>query len=107
MTEPRAYTPEEVRQKFLDHLYHLTNYWPEHAIDKKDACRSMVFSILCILDGVTMDLPMMNLSLHPHEDDKEFLKGEGENWFEPGQIINEISMHDEWSAFIKAKSTPQ
>lgn len=58
-------------------------------------CEGVAFSILNILDGTTMSLPAFNLTLSPHPDDKEFLQGEGENWYEDGTVINDdVMLHE-------------
>ena len=97
MAEPRAYTADEVRQQLLDHMRAISRYWakqPDQTVAEK--CDGLCFSILNIFDGTSMGLPAMDISLSPHEDDKEFNRSEGDNWYEPGQVINDCMMHEEW-----------
>lgn len=101
---PRAYTAEEVRDMLLEHFRHLAKYWAELPdVDKAtgttktvlDRCDGVVFSILAALDGSGMALPAIDLKLAPHPDDKEFLRGEGSNWFEPGMEIS-FALHEHY-----------
>lgn len=99
--EPRAYTAEEATEKFLDHIRMLVDYWdglPERdAQTRKDRLSGIAFSILTLLDGDTMVLPGCKISLAPHADDKEFLRGQGENWFEPGTELT-WPLHEQFYA---------
>lgn len=99
---PRAYTPEEVREQFFQGLRANADYWANVGVNKQDACYGLVFSILNMFDGTSMNLPAMDIVMAPHPDDKAFHQGEGENWYEPGQVINDCSMHDEWSEVNQA-----
>lgn len=84
MAEPRAYTAEEATEMFLDRIRGLVDYWD--GVDKqttKEKLSGLAFSILTLLDGDTMTLPACYVTLQPHPDDQEFLKGQGDNWFEP------------------------
>ena len=99
MTEvSRAYTEEEVRQKFLDKLHQLSKYWATLETERsiQERCDGLVFSILNVFDGTTVDLPAMDISLSPHPDDKNFHKEEGTNWFKPKMVINDCMLHDLW-----------
>lgn len=93
--KPRAKTAEEVQQEFLNHLHSLVRYWselPDQTVEQK--CDGLAFSILNIFDGTTVGLPAMDIVLAPHPDDKAFNKGEGNNWYEPGMIINDCMLHE-------------
>jgi len=96
VTTPRAKTKEEVREEFLAYIHVLADYWSK--LPNKTAqerCDGMAFSILNIFDGTTTPLPAMNISLFPHPDDGEYLRRRGQNWFEPGMIINDdVMLHD-------------
>jgi hypothetical protein len=92
MAEPREYTVEEVRKQFLEHIWHLTDYWnkAERAGDQKDRLEGLAFSILSTLDGssvaipgfiVAPDAPKFILAPIAHETDKEYNKEQGENWY--------------------------
>ena len=94
---PRAKTAEEVRAEFLDHLHSVADYWSMlRSDDAKAACDGLVFSILNVFDGTSAALPAMDIVLRPHGDDKDFCIKENEDWYEPGMVINECHMHDEW-----------
>ena len=87
--QPRAFTKEEMREKVLAHARHLAHYWAntdENSVLGK--CEGVAFSMLCMIDGVS-GLPAMDLSMQPHEDDKQYNIGLGENWVEPGMVIND------------------
>ncbi len=88
MTEPgpRAYTAEEMRTMFLNHIRYLVYTHP-------DDPGLVAFSILCLIDGVAF-LPAFDLVARPHPDDQAFDRSRGENWVEPGQIINDCHLHD-------------
>lgn len=92
---PRAWTAEEARKLFLDRIRGDAQYWAElPGKTAQERCDGLAFSILCIFDGVTMALPAMDIQLSPHEDDMEFHKKNGENWFEPDMLINDCHLHD-------------
>ncbi len=101
--EPRAYTAEEATEMFLDHIRAMVDYWdtagntPGHT--QKERLSGLAFSILTLLDGDTTTLPACYVRLEPHESDKEFLQGQGENWFEPGTDL-EWPLHER---FYKAE----
>lgn len=87
MTEPREYTPEEVRSLFLDHVRDLIDYCDRANPSKREALEVLAHSILCAIDGGSLDLPSFELKPSPHPDDKEFCVSEGENWFPDGVDI--------------------
>ena len=98
--EPRAYTAEEVRDMMLNHIHTMVDYWAgveamrgDRPLTVKDRVEGVAFSILVMLDGHSMTLPSVTLKLDPHPDDKEFMRSEGENWFEPGMEITDV-LHD-------------
>lgn len=94
----KAYTKEEVREKFLTNLRELAKYWANvqgRSIEEK--CDGLAFSILNIFDGTTMGLPAMNITLCPHPDDQEYLKSKNKNWYEPEMCINDdVMLHDHY-----------
>ena len=84
MTEPRAYTSEEATKMFIDHVRTMVMYWNNlpgldmaTGIERTqlDRLDGLAFSILTLLDGDSMALPMCRVLVDPHP--------EGENWFEP------------------------
>ncbi len=87
---PRELTADEVRDRFLDHARAMVRFWSDPDLrqnpleDRTDIERRVsgaVFSILVALDGALGDLPGFIVAPRPHPDDREFLRGEGENWF--------------------------
>jgi hypothetical protein len=79
--EPRAFTPEEVRTKLLDHIHALVRYWNNVDRDTEGKLSGLAFSILSALDGCSMDLPAFLVTPQPHPDDKKYRQGEGRNWY--------------------------
>lgn len=99
MTEPRAYTADEIRDQLLEHIRQTAVYWAklpdvDQATGKpltvKDRCEGVAFSILAALDGTAMTLPAFDLMVMPHESDKSFHIENGENWIEPGTVISDM-----------------
>lgn len=113
-TEPRAYTAEEERKRFLDHICGMISYWNSEGnsnvpkeYDSRQRMEGLVHSILVMLDGGSGDMPAFDISPSPHPDDKEYLKKNGENWYEPGEIINNCQLHDEYNAMGRRASHEQ
>jgi hypothetical protein len=106
MTEPRAFTVEEARAAFLEQVRMRASFWAHLPNTTQEAaCDGVVFSILNILDG-SSSLPAMDIVLRPHPDDKEFLKDSGENWHEPGTVINgDVMLHEVY--YRRRASGPQ
>jgi len=86
MSEPREYTPEEVRTMFLDYIRGLVKYWAreDRVPDVKEKLEGLAFSILVTLDGESGGLPCFDVVPCPHESDKEYHRDNGENWFPSG-----------------------
>lgn len=95
--KPKAYTPEEVREMFLDQLRATKKYWLNESRVKTESERmdGLVFSILVMLDGGTMDLPAFDLIPSPHEGDKDYLTSQGEKYFSK-EVINDCQLHELW-----------
>lgn len=92
---PRAYTPEEVRAKLLGYTREIARYWANLPNKTpQERCDGLAFSILNIFDGIVDELPAMNITLSPHPDDQEYHRGNGENWYEPGQVVNDCMLHE-------------
>lgn len=96
--KPRAYTAEEARGRVLDHIRALRDYWANETrvASEKDRLDGLCFSILVMFDGCAGGLPAMDIHLAPHPSDANYQRRQGENWFEPGMMINDCQMHDEW-----------
>lgn len=94
---PRARTAEELRDDFMDACRNLADYWAGDAVAGQ-SCRERIqgalHSWLCILDGVSGDMPGFDLVAQPHPADKEFHISEGEDWTEPGTVISDTMLHE-------------
>lgn len=94
---PRAHTPEEVRAQLLSQVRGMAKFWAElPGKTSQERCDGLAFSLLNIFDGTHTGLPAMDISLAPHPDDKAYCQRTGENWFEPGQVINDCYLHEEY-----------
>lgn len=91
MSNPK--TEQEVLKDFLTKLHVLSEYWAKQEGTKQDVCDGLVFSILNIFDGTSIDFPAMDIVLRPHPDDKEYHKSCGEDWFKDGMVINDCELH--------------
>ena len=98
MPEPRAYTAEEVRDHFLEYMRDMALFWAA-VEDKtiKEKLDGLCVSILNIFDGTT-NLPSFDIRVFPHEDDKAYAIENGENWYEPGTLVNSATemLHDQY-----------
>jgi hypothetical protein len=95
--KPKAYTPEEVREMFLDQLRATKEYWLNETRVETESERmdGLVFSILNIIDGSTCNLPAFDLIPSPHESDKDYLTSIGEKHFTK-EVINNCQLHEHW-----------
>jgi hypothetical protein len=84
MSEPRAYTPEEQRQMFLDHLKGIARYWASPNLPARETLlerlEGFAFSVCTMLDGCT-DLPAFDVIPAPHPSDEAYAREQGENWW--------------------------
>lgn len=80
--EPRAYTTEEVREHFLNHVRNMVDYWDRHVEREttRERLSGLAFSLLVLLDGGT-HLPGFVVAPAPHRDDREFHISEGKNYY--------------------------
>jgi hypothetical protein len=93
----RAKTADEVREEFLATCRELADYWAgnlagEHTCHER--LTGFLHSMLCIFDGVSGDLPAFDIQVSPHPDDAEFRRSQGEDWYEPGMVINDYMLHE-------------
>lgn len=93
---PRAYTPDEIRDMLLKQFWGMARYWAGldgSNVDPNstplDRTSGFLHSMLATLDGSTLNLPAFNLVAAPHPEDPEYLRSQGENWFEPGTVIDD------------------
>lgn len=87
----RAITKEEARETFLEQIKTIVDYWSELEQPKsvKDRCDGVAFSILAMIDGCSVGIPALDISISPHPDDKQYHIDNGENWYEDGMVIND------------------
>lgn len=93
---PRPHTVGEMRMMFLDHVRHLVDYWaaPErglhmgqyHSIHNR--CSGLAHSFLSMLGGCSMATPGMGIVPAPHEEDEEYCRSSGQNWWTAEDINN-------------------
>jgi hypothetical protein len=95
MADPVAYTAEELREGFLEHIRNLVGYWEREsrAPTPREKLEGLAFSMLNIFDGTTA-LPAFDIVAAPHPDDKQYHIDNDENWIEPGTIINDCMLHE-------------
>lgn len=94
MSEPRAWTAEEAREKFINHLKCIARYWanlPDQT--PLERTEGMLFSVLVTLDGGSGGMPAFDLIPCPHPEDKEFCISEGENYYDR-IVINDCQLHE-------------
>lgn len=89
MSDPRPYTPEEMRNEFIKIVQTIVNYWAYKACCENDLakCRGVAFSILSLLDGNNVYFPGTEITIRPHPQDAEYNKKMGNNWVEDGTIL--------------------
>lgn len=92
----RAYTAEEVRSQLLKGFQEIAEYWSRQEGTDLNKCEGVVFSILNVIDGTSSALPVaLNLQLAPHPSDAAYHIQEGEDYYEPGMVINEdVMLHE-------------
>lgn len=94
----KAYTKEEVREMFLNHLHGLVDYWDKvDTRNSREKMEGLMHSILVTFDGESIEFPALDIVLRPHPDDKDYNIGHLEQWFEDGMCINDdVHLHDLW-----------
>lgn len=99
--EARAWTAEEMKERFLRLLLATADEWARYpSKTPQERCEGLAVSMLATFDGEG-DLPAVDLVLRPHENDKEYHQGLEENWIEDGTVINaNDSLHEEWDDFV-------
>lgn len=106
MTEPREYTPEEIRDQFLNHMRHLVDYWSGEDVgtrSTKDRLDGLAFSFLSMIDGCSMAMPGFRIFPTCHPTDPDYLREHDENWYpvndDSGDMRGEITtgyLHEIW-----------
>lgn len=79
----RAYTEEEIREDFLEHIRGLVDYWENESRAKtsKEKLDGLAFSILSMLDGCSGDMPAFEVKAIGTEEDIEYFKSLDENYY--------------------------
>lgn len=95
MSEPRSITLEEARDIFLDSIRGIVSYWYRVGGGTENIASGIAFSILVLIDGESPDFPAIDLVLRPHPDDEEYLRDQGENWYQDGMVLNsDVMLHE-------------
>jgi hypothetical protein len=95
-THARELTADEIRDRFLKHLWDSIRYWagedgsnvPAH-YTSRERLEGLTHSILATLDGCTLAVPSFIVAPHPHPEDKAFHQERGEDWFPENHQIEE------------------
>ncbi len=107
----REYTPEEVRNALLDHVWSMIDYWRHqaNATTEQERMEGLAFSILTMLDGESSELPKFIVAPDPHPDDRPFLIAQGEDYFPENshlKVASDLggSLHDNFHSrrFVRA-----
>jgi hypothetical protein len=79
----RAYTQDEVRDKFLTHVAHLVEFWSnlQNGMPYRTRLEGLAHSILASLDGSAAALPGFVVAPAPHPTDCTYCMEQGENWY--------------------------
>jgi len=98
MAKPREMTLEECRKKFLEHLDGIAKYCAEesHVPTVLDKIHLAIFSVLVAIDGES-GMPPFELRPMPHEDDREFCRKNGENWWPSKVDISDGELDSRWA----------
>jgi hypothetical protein len=79
----RAYTPDEVQEKFLRQVWRYISYWERESRAETSQAKmeGLAHSILSMIDGSNIGLPAWILAPLPHADDKAYNQANGEKYF--------------------------
>lgn len=84
---------------FIDECLGVAEYWGVQGDTKKEAADGAVFSMLNLLDGCKPNMPLMDVVLRPHPEDKAYHISKGEDYYVDGQVVNaEVMLHEEYCA---------
>ncbi len=109
MGKPQPYTRTEIRDKVLNHIAGICDYWRE-CKTASDRLEGLAFSILAMLDGSTTALPGFYVITAPHPDDKQFHLQHGERYFpEPPDGLDKFDiafepLHEHWHRIIEERA---
>lgn len=104
---PRAWTEEEVRVRFLEHVWRLIRWWGGHdgsnvedqSTDER--LEGLAFSLLAVIDGSAMMLPGFSLTPVTDESDEQYMKDNGANWY-PSDVDVAGSLHELFHSYKPA-----
>ena len=93
-TTPREYTPEEIRTKFINHIWTMINYWENESTtpNTKDKLEGLAHSMLAMLDGAQIGLPAFYVIPMAHPSDKDFHIKNGENYYPYIELNSKFDM---------------
>ena len=97
MENSREYTTDEIREKFMDHVRELINYWDN--VDRetsKEKIEGFAHSLLATIDGSSMDLPGFVLAPSSHHTDKQYHIDNDDNYYPENESDSDIagSLHE-------------
>lgn len=102
---PRPHTAAEVRQKIIEHVSGMVDYW--HCAENKselEKLEGLAFSFFTMLDGMTTALPAFELYPAPHPSDQEDAVERGENWYDSDvEVTDNTMLHDAWSDYRRRR----
>ena len=78
----RETTKDEARKEFLNAVKDIADCWVHSegtTVDEK--CNGVAFSILVLLDGCNVNVPVFSVIPVPHSSDKEYSIQKGENYY--------------------------
>lgn len=99
MREPRPYTHEECREMVLQQLKSMMLYClgETRRATTRGKLDLLVFSILAMIDGSDIELPAFRLVPHPHEQDANYHRDNGENWWPDDFDLSDGELHSRWA----------
>lgn len=79
---PEQYTLEECRQRFLEHVWHMIDFWDKEGRgDTHHKLEGLAFSILAAIDGSACAVPGFVLAPAPHPLDKLYNIKHGQKYY--------------------------
>ena len=100
----KAYTDDQIQEQFLTYIHSLVEYWENEKSEPttKGKLEGLAFSILSLIDGNTV-LPSFELKSISSEEDIEYYKKQGEDYFPliSGDIAG--SLHERFYEIKKTK----
>ncbi len=95
----RAWTPEELRQSFLEYCDQMCRMWErDKDSTPEQKVRGVVHSILTGIDGMTDSLPPITMTADIDPVAKQDAIDGGDDWIEDGTVVNpgDKLLHDVW-----------